>query len=189
MGAKKSSKQSSTSYNTWTTPEGQAQLAPTQNAVLEGLRGSSDLAGTSKEYLTSTLQGGGMNPYLEGLMRGIRAENDVNTPSLLAAQRSQYRNTPFATAQFGTDEALRRNAIGRDNALYSALVPAYESGANRQLQAAQLGNTSRSADIAQALQLLDLLKTSYGSGNSTERSMDYGRLIGGLASGVGSLFG
>lgn len=188
MGAKKQSKQSSTSYNSWTTPEGQATLGGTQSAILSGLTASQDTQGASNKYLQDTLQGGGMNPYLEQLMRGIRAENDVNTPSLLAQQRSQYRNTPFAAAQFGTDEALRRNAIGRDNALYGALVPAYESGAGRQLQAAGMGATMRSADIAQALQLLDLLKTQYGTATGKESSMDYGRLVGGLASGIGSLF-
>ena len=186
MGSKKT-KSSSTQSNAWVTPEGQQVLDSSLTSILGGLQNSGEIHGAATNRLTSFMNDGGMNPYLEQAMRGIRAENDINTPALLAQQRSQYRNSPFAAAQFGTDEALRRNAIGRDNALYSALVPAYESGANRSLQAAGLGSTMRSADVAQALQLLDLLKQQNTSSTSKTSGGDIGKLVGALAATVGTV--
>lgn len=187
MGSKKT-KSSSTAYNMWTSPEGEEVMQNTTGSILGALGNSNDVSGHVSKYVKDTVSGSGMNPYLENLMRGIRSESDINTPSLLAQQRSQYRNSPFAAAQFGTDEALRRNAIGRDNALYSALVPAYESGANRQLQAANLGSTMGNANIAQALQLMDLLKVQQANSQSKEKSMDYAKMIAAVAGVVAAPF-
>ena len=93
----------------------------------------------------------------------------------------------MATAQFGTDEALRLNQIGRDKALYEALLPSAESQASRQLQAAQLMRTGVSADQANALALLDLLSTKTGTAKNSQSGLNIGQLVAGIGAGVGSI--
>lgn len=181
MASKNKSKQSSTSSNwmEWTDP----QAIELKNRLMQKVGG--DQFGESNDYLKG-IMGAEINPYFEKYASTIRDESRLNTAGDLATQRSQYRMRPTASAQFAGDEAVSRNNLTRDNALYQALMQATDSQASRGLQAANMLAQNNAGNTQQMAALLEMLGIEQGVATSKSRSssFDIGKVLGTVAAGA-----